>query len=88
MGLQRLSSNSSGGSGLVCLLVSMAPCLIRKFYHFMVCLQRTMRDQQSVVVSELGEPDLSPTLLSWPYNARVSYLLFHSECQKAFCGLP
>ena len=29
MGLQRFSSNSAGGSVMVCLLVSMVPCLIR-----------------------------------------------------------
>ncbi len=30
MGLRSFSYNSSGGSGMICLLVSMMPCLIRK----------------------------------------------------------
>jgi len=30
MGLRSSSSNSSGGSGIICLLVSMVPCLVRK----------------------------------------------------------
>ena len=49
MGLRSFSSKSSGGPGIICLLVSMVPCLVRKSHNvwrllFQLVCQSCMKD--------------------------------------------
>ena len=60
MGLQSFSSNSFGGSGIISLLVSIAPCVIRKSAISWYACSKTCRINEAFGL----KLDLNPAVIS------------------------